>query len=174
MRGPAMIPEVNSALQPEYGTTHVADRSEAAHKRVRRLDARRDIVVSGVTSDRLNGIGPYQHRMPVCVNQAGHQRSPIAGDHGHAWLDCDRCRRDAFNGVAFDQHTGRRGERAALAIEDTHILEQRRAGIRWRIALRRSGGRKPDGHKRKRSENPSGHRVHLACPPGRRRGKAPA
>ena len=29
---------------------------------------------------------------------------------------------------------------AALAIEDAHILEQRRAGIGWRIALRTGGG----------------------------------
>ena len=104
IRGPAMIPEVTAPLQSEYGATHVADRGEAAHQRGCRLYPRRDIVVSGVTSDRLSRIGPYQHRMPVCVDQARHQRSPVPGDYGYAWLGGDRHRRDAFNDVALNEH----------------------------------------------------------------------
>ena len=52
-----------------------------------RLDAGGDVIESDIAGDRLNGIGPYQHRMPVCVDQAGiRMRSPIACNHSDARL----------------------------------------------------------------------------------------
>src|SRR6202011_4736316 len=119
-----------------------------------------------IAGNRLGRSGPYQHRMPVCVNQAGHQRWAAARDHGHAWLSGDRRRRDAFDDVALDEHAERPGERAVLAVEDPHILEQCRAATRRRIALRANDGCKPDAHKRKRGdENPPGYRVHRGVLP---------
>ena len=108
--GPRDQPSVDGGLQSEYWTTNVADGGEAAHQCVSRLNAGRNIVVSGISDDRLSRIRSDQHGMPVGVDQSGHQRSPITGDYGHARLCGNRLGRDALDDIAFDQHIGRCGE----------------------------------------------------------------
>ena len=111
MRGPATRPSSMARLSPNAGPPTSRTVVKPRIKRVRRLGARHEIAVADVAGDRLCWRGPYQHRVPVRVDQAGHQRAPAAVDHGRARLGGDRRRRDAFDDVALDQHVGRRRQR---------------------------------------------------------------
>ena len=116
---------------------------------VGRLDAGRDVVISNITDDRLRGIWPDQHRVPVRVDQAGHQ--------------------GAFDDVAFDKNVGQRGKRTTLTVEDPNILKQCRgsAGGRRRIALRMNGVGQTQANKRQSNEKDSSERRSHTTPPGR-------
>ncbi len=127
---------VDGALETEHRPAHVANGGEAAHQSVGRLVASHEIVEADVAG-RLCRSRSHQHRVPVIVDQAGHQRAAAAVDDARVGpaVDRDRLRGDALDDVAPDQHIGGRRERRALAVEDAHVLEQRGS------AARRGGSR---------------------------------
>ena len=72
---------VDGTLEPERRPAHVANGGEPAHQCVRRLGACDQIEVSDVPHQQRCGRRPHHHRVPVVVDQAGHQRAPAAVDH---------------------------------------------------------------------------------------------
>ena len=71
---------VDRTLEPEGRPAHVADGGEAAHERVRGLGTGQQVEVADVAGEQGCGGGPHQHRVPVHVDQPGHQRPPAADD----------------------------------------------------------------------------------------------
>ena len=133
MRGPLTMPSSMARLRPNTGPptsrTVVKPRIRVS---VASAPAS-EIVVADVT-ERLCRSHPHQHRVPMRVDQARHQRASAAVDDACVGptVDRDRLRRDALDHVAADQHIGGRRERRALAIEDAHVLEQRDSAARRR------------------------------------------
>src|SRR5262245_16443492 len=82
---------VYGALEAEAWTAEVAHRGEPAHERVRRLGARYQIEVAEVACQQGRDRRPNQHRMPVHVDQPGHQRASVARDDpGVSAIGCNR------------------------------------------------------------------------------------
>ena len=115
MRGPATMPSSIARLSPNDRPADVADGREAAHQRVGGFGARDEVGVADVARHRGRG-RPHEHRVPVRVDQAGHQRAAAAVDDrgGSARLDRNRVRGNARDDLPVDQHVGRTGQRAAL------------------------------------------------------------
>ena len=93
MRGPATTPSSIACLSPNAGPpmsrTVVKPRISVS---VASAPATR-LLIADVAVDRLGGRRPHQHRVPVGVDQAGHQRAPAAVDA--PWspaVGCDRRR----------------------------------------------------------------------------------
>src|SRR6185437_10295846 len=85
-----------------------------------------DVVVSDVASNPLSRSGPYQHCIPMSVDQAGHQSSAAALDDQclGAPVRRDRGRRNTFNLVTTNQYVAGTGEPARFPVEDPHVLEE--------------------------------------------------
>src|SRR5215467_6184251 len=71
---------VDILLQTKTRSAHVANCGESPQQRVCRLGPRRDIVVPDITSDPLSRSGPYQHRVPVDVDETWNERATAAID----------------------------------------------------------------------------------------------
>src|SRR5262249_51136238 len=77
----------------------------------------------------------YKHRVPVRVDQAGHEGAPVCVDDG--CLLRDRAVAADLLDLVTDDEDGRgRGELVRLAVEHLHVLEQGRARL-FRVCLRR-------------------------------------
>jgi hypothetical protein len=98
---------IDGALETEHRTAHVANGGKAAHQRVGRLVTGREIVVSDVT-ERIGWRRTREHRVPVIVDQAGHQRpaTPIYDRGGRASIDWNGRRGNSFDQVAANQYIG--------------------------------------------------------------------
>ena len=141
MRGPAMMPSIYCALEAERRPAHVANGGEAAHQRIRRLVAGREVGKADVAHRLCRG-GRNQHRVPVRIDQPRHQRSPVAGD---ALCACglDGLRRDARDHIALDQHVRRSRESSSFSVEDADVFEKDVVGARGRAKSEHESGRKP-------------------------------
>ena len=117
---------VDGALETEHRPANVANGGEATHQGVGSFVAGQEIVVTDIT-ERLCRGRAYQHRMPVIVDQAGHQRAAAAiDDRGRrASIDRNRCPGNCFDQLASNQHVRWFGQRCALAVEYPDIVEQR-------------------------------------------------
>ncbi len=80
MRGPAIEAFVDRLFQSEGRPAQIADGGEAAHQGVGGLRGRDESGVADIVRHRGNGVGAHQHRVPMRVDQAGHQRAAAAGD----------------------------------------------------------------------------------------------
>ena len=100
---------VDGALESEGRPTHVANGRESAHQRVRRLGACHEIEVADVPREQRCGRRPHQHRVPVHVDQPGHQRAPAAVDEhgGGASIGRDRTCGDTLDLIPAHQNVSR-------------------------------------------------------------------
>ena len=100
---------VDGALEPERRPAHVANGGESAHQRVRSFGACHQIEVADVPREQRCGRRPHQHRVPVRVDQPGHQRAPAAVDErgGGAAIGRDRICGDALDLVPADENVSR-------------------------------------------------------------------
>jgi hypothetical protein len=89
------------------------------------LRGRLNVGVANIVRQGRGGIRPHQHRMPIRVDQAGHQDAPAAVNRSRT-SDRDRRRRYPLYLVVPDQNAGRRRKCTALSIEDTDVLKQGR------------------------------------------------
>src|SRR5258705_602475 len=79
---------INGALETEHRPAHVANGGEAAHQSVRRFLASYEIVEADVT-ERLCRGRAGQHRVPMIVDQARHQRAPAPVDDRRGRVSID-------------------------------------------------------------------------------------
>lgn len=135
---------VDRALEAKHRPADIANGREAAHQRVRRFGGGHEVVEADI-AECLRRSHPHEHGVPMRVDQAGHQCAAAAIDDAAiaAAIEGDGRCRDVFDFVAPHQNTGRCGERGALAIEDTHVLEQCGGGVRLLAGLRSGRGRQP-------------------------------
>src|SRR5215475_3951384 len=110
---------VDSLLQTKTRSAHVANCGESPQQRICRLGPRHDIVVSDVTGDRLSGSSPYQHRVPVDVDQPRHQSASGTPDDGCSARSIYRYWRigDLFDLVTTNEDVGRLCELRRLPTE---------------------------------------------------------
>ena len=141
MRGPVDDALVDRALEAEHRSAHVANGGEAAHQRIRRLVAGREIGEADVVH-RLCRSGRNQHRVPVSIDQPRHQRSPVAGDT-LGTLGLDGIGRDASDHIALDQHVRRSRESSSFSVEDADVFEKDVIGACCRAKPEHESGRKP-------------------------------
>jgi hypothetical protein len=115
---------VDGALETEHRPAHVANGGEAAHQRVGRLVAGQEIVVADVTH-RLDRRRPDQHRVPMIVDQAGHQRASAALDEARVRpaIERDGLCRNRLDPVAAYQDMRRSRQGGAFPIEDPDVLK---------------------------------------------------
>ena len=152
---------VDGALETERRSAQVANGGEAAHQRVCRLGAGHEIVVADVTQ-RLCGSHPYKHRVPMRVDQAGHQRAAVAVDslHGHARRVDNGRARDRPDDVTDHENVGRPRKLPAGPVEDPNILEEH---ARWRV-LRMCWRREGAHHEERGVHQDSTYAVHRYVP----------
>ena len=122
MRGPGTRSLIDRSLEPKGRPAHVANGGEAPHQRARRFRSRKKIGVADVAGQGSRRRGAHQHRMPMRVDQPGHQHAPAPVDH--LSVGRDRCNRNPLDPVAADQNIGRRGERAVFSVKNADVLEQ--------------------------------------------------
>src|SRR5262249_12543758 len=70
---------IDGLLETKHRPAYVANGGEAAHQSVCGFVASNEIVVTDI-AERLCGSRADQHRMPMIVDQAGHQRASAAVD----------------------------------------------------------------------------------------------
>ena len=107
---------VDGALEPERRPAQVANGGEPAQQRVRRLGAGHQVDVADVPREQRRGRRPHQHRVPVHVDQPGHQRAPAAVDDvgvGEA-LGRNRVFRDLLDRVPADENVHGGAQRSLL------------------------------------------------------------
>ena len=74
MRGPATMPSSIACFSPKSRPAEIADGGEAAHQRVGGLGGRDESGVADIVRHRGSRSRAHQHRVPMRVDQAGHQR----------------------------------------------------------------------------------------------------
>ena len=85
--GPATMPSSMARLSAKTGPPMSRTVVKPRISVCRRLRAGQQVGVADVAGESLGGVGPHQHRVPVRVDQARHQRAPAAGDDGDAGGD---------------------------------------------------------------------------------------
>ncbi|CAI2933874.1 protein of unknown function [Aminobacter niigataensis] len=169
---------VYRALETEHRTAHVAHRREATHQRMRCLVACGEIGKADVAHCLCRGRRD-QHRVPVRIDQAGHQHAAAARYHLRA-RRLDGGGRDALDEVAVDQHIRRRRQRACLAVEYPDVFEQdgtcrrdeRLGRRRDGVVMRQTGATKAgkeSGNKEEEAQQVSSYARHLVDPQHRLR-----
>ena len=100
---------VDRALEAEGGAAEIADGGEAAEERVAGFGGGDDVGVADVVGEGLGGRGPDEHRVPVHVDQAGHEGAAVAVDDfgGGAAVGGNRVGGDLFDLVAADEDVAR-------------------------------------------------------------------
>ncbi len=94
-------PLVDRPLESECRPAQIANGREPAHERVRGLRACYQIQVADVRGEQNGHARPHQHRVPVHVDQPGHQRAAAAGNcpGAGAGIDRNRILRDLLDRV---------------------------------------------------------------------------
>ncbi|MDT4855375.1 hypothetical protein FQZ97_897270 [compost metagenome] len=136
---------IDGPLEGEHRATHVAHGGETAHQGVVSLGGGQDVEESHVGVLDSCKVRAHEHRVPVRVDQARHQRSTATVDDPRARRRLDVAGGDAFDQVAANQHVVAGGGTAVLTIEDPHVAKQRRRRL-WLggasgIGLREGSGR---------------------------------
>ena len=110
MRGPATVPSSMARLSPNAGPPMSRTVVKPAHQRGGGLGACHEIEMADVPREQRCGRRPHQHRMPVHVDQPGHQRAPAALDEhgGGAPIGRDRTCGDTFDLIPAHQNVSRR------------------------------------------------------------------
>ncbi len=126
MRGPGMMPWSIARLRPNAGPPQVADSSEPAHQGIRRLLAGQDAREADV-AHCFRRAGRGQHGMPVRIDQARHQGSPVAGNSLSAF-PLDWACRNRRNYIALDQNIRRRRKNRTFSVKDADVLEKHVVG----------------------------------------------
>lgn len=152
---------VDGALEPEDRTTEVTHGRKTPHQSRLRLSRGHELEIVRIGGHQHHLRRARHDRMPMRVDQAGHQHAPGRRNRPDLGIgvDGDRACRYARDDAVFDQDVGGRRKRGALTIEDANILKKRRAsadrGGEWfqtrrfqiRIALRQARPASP-GHER--------------------------
>ena len=73
-------PFVDRLLESESRPAQIADGGEAAHQGVGGLGGGDESGVADIVRHRGSGVRAHQHRVPMRVDQAGHQRAAAAVD----------------------------------------------------------------------------------------------
>ena len=152
---------VDGALEPERRPAQVANGGEPAHQRVRGLGACHQIEVADVPREQRRGRRPHQHRVPVHVDQPGHQRAPAAVDDlgVGAAIGWNRICRDLLDRVPADENVHAGAQRVALAVEDADVLEEDDGGWLSGLRLSEGGGADETKHSNHNSECTGEHGV---------------
>ncbi|VTZ65236.1 hypothetical protein EMEDMD4_790260 [Sinorhizobium medicae] len=113
---------IDRTLEAEGWSAHITHSGEAAHQGIRRLLAGQDTGEAEI-AHCLRRTGRGQHGMPVRIDQARHQRSPVAGNSLSAF-GLNRACRNRRDYIALDQNIRRRRKNSTFSVKDADILEQ--------------------------------------------------
>jgi hypothetical protein len=116
---------VDGAFEPEGRPAHVANGGESAHQRGSSLGACHEIEVADVPREQRCGRRPHQHRVPVHVDQPGHQRAPATVDEhgGGTLIGRDRTCGDTLDLIPAHQDVSRSCKNAAFAVKNPDVLK---------------------------------------------------
>ncbi len=118
-----------ACLRPKLGPTEIAHGGETAHQGVAGLVSGNQVDVAGIRGRHQRGRRPHQHRVPVVVDQARHQRPATAVDDRGGRIGRQRLGGDPLDPVALDPHVRRCRQPIAVAVKDFHVPEVGRGHV---------------------------------------------
>ena len=115
---------VDRLLQSEDGSARVADGRKSAHERGTGLAARHQMRVGGFACQQIHHRIAAQVSVPMSVDEAGHQKTPLSVDAPHGLARCGFGGRagDLFDPVVPDEHAACEGP-CVRAVENFDVVD---------------------------------------------------